>query len=113
MLTLMLPLFKSALPVYRWRIRSKIYRWYGSVRNIDRRADELSELQTLTPRERLDMIDEEIKRFKIIQKEINEQVSVPLPYMSEFYTLRLHLLLISNKLRELRSEVVTSLKEPA
>lgn len=111
LLTLALPLFKSALPIYSWRIRSRIYRWYGSVRDIDRRADELSELKTDTPRKRLDLIEEEIKRFKLIQKELNEQLSVPLAYMSEFYTLRLHLLLISNKLRELRMEVIALLKE--
>jgi len=110
LLTLMLPLFKGAMPVYRWRIRSKIYRWYGLVRDIDRQADELSESKTVEPRKRLEMIEEEIKRFKMVQKELNDQVSVPLSYMGEFYTLRLHLLLISNRLKESRAEIIAFLK---
>ena len=56
------------------------------------------------------MIEEVIQRFEVIQKELNDQVSVPLSYMGEFYRLRLHFLLVSNKLRESRTEVVTLLR---
>ena len=34
-LTLLLPLFKIAPPMYRWRIRSRIYRWYELLRQIE------------------------------------------------------------------------------
>ena len=35
LLTLMIPLFKGIFPLYRWSIRSKIYRWYDEVQDLD------------------------------------------------------------------------------
>ena len=35
MLILLIPLAKLAPPVYRWRIRSRIYRWYAILNKID------------------------------------------------------------------------------
>lgn len=113
LLTLMYPLFKGAMPVYRWRVSSKIYRWYKLVREIDLWVDESKEDTTAEPRERLRMINERIERLRILQKELNTQVSVPLSYMSEFYGLRLHMHLVTFRLRELRAEVLASLKEQA
>jgi hypothetical protein len=34
---LLLPLFKIGPPLYQWRVRSRIYRWYADVRAIDMR----------------------------------------------------------------------------
>ena len=31
----LIPLFRVAPPLYNWRIRSRIYRWYAAVREID------------------------------------------------------------------------------
>jgi hypothetical protein len=31
----LIPLFRVAPPLYRWLVRSKIYRWYTAVREID------------------------------------------------------------------------------
>src|SRR5205823_14936280 len=44
-LALLIPLFRIAPPLYRWRVRSKIYRWYASVR--ERSEEHTSELQSL------------------------------------------------------------------
>ena len=35
---LLLPLFKIVPPLYRWRIRSKIYRWYKELQDVDDQA---------------------------------------------------------------------------
>ena len=88
LLTLLLPLIKIAPPTYRWRVRKKIYRWYG----------ELQALETGTPAghggealesllQKLDELEDEVRK-----------VSVPLSYADELYNLRLHIGLARDRL---------------
>jgi len=90
LITLALPLFKVAPPVYRWQIRSRIYRWYALLREIDQAL-----LQNPTPETRqkhVEMLDE-------IARELSE-IKVPLSYMEEFYNLHLHIDLIRRRVVE-------------
>lgn len=83
---LLIPLAKLAPPVYRWRIRSRIYRWYGILREIDQKLRHGKIDDTGSPAETLKKMEREL-----------EQVSVPLSYMQEFYQLRLHLDLVQRR----------------
>jgi len=98
--TLLVPLFKTAPPVYRWRIRRRIFLWYGVLREIDQR------LKTASPR---NDFAEDICRLEVMEREVAE-VSVPLSYMEEFYNLRLHLAFVQDKLLEQQQQ---STLEPA
>lgn len=89
LLTLAFPLFKIAPPVYRWRIRSRIYRWYKLLREIDQHADGATAEQRTR---NLDTLSE-------MQREL-EEISVPLSYMEEFYNLRLHIDLVRRRLEQ-------------
>ena len=84
---LLIPLFRIGPPLYQWRIRSRIYRWYAAVREIDRvlLSDTREDLQSL--RDRLGVIEREVA-----------SVSVPLAYAGEQYHLRLHLRLLQERL---------------
>jgi TRAP transporter TAXI family solute receptor len=93
-LALLIPLFRIAPPLYRWRVRSKIYRWYTTVREID------------------SMIQKEpiiggaasvINRLKELEREVTS-VSVPLSYTGELYHLRVHISLLQEKLEKLAGE---------
>ena len=91
LLTLLIPLIKVAPPVYRWRIRSKIYRWYRDLRELDlrleqRRAGSLD-------------VERELADLDALEEEFNS-VEVPLAYMDEFYELRTHIQLIRQKLTQ-------------
>lgn len=97
LIAIMIPLFKGAFPLYRLGIRFKIFRWYGILREIDREIDDITDLAT---------IDTEIQRMKTLQKEIIEQVSVPLSYMGEFYALRVHIRLVLNRLKDQQQEIL-------
>jgi TRAP transporter TAXI family solute receptor len=91
MCTLLIPLIKVAPPVYRWRIRSKIYRWYRVLHEIDlelKDADRSLDLSGC------------LRRLNKLEQELFE-VSVPLSYMEEFYNLRLHVSFVKNRLSEL------------
>ena len=94
MITLLLPVFKVAPPIYRWRIRSKIYRWYKDLSW----ADEILHEQPT---------DEEItvhlEALRQLEQEV-AQVEVPLSYMDEYYSLRMHVQLILAKLERLAEE---------
>ncbi|WP_353570329.1 TAXI family TRAP transporter solute-binding subunit [Candidatus Albibeggiatoa sp. nov. BB20] len=95
LLTLLFPLLKGAFPIYRWSIRSKIYRWYEMLRNIDKDIEHLE----------LEIVNKEIKRLSELRMELANQVSVPLSYMSEFYTLRVHINLVLQQLKEQRQRL--------
>ncbi len=94
LITLMIPVFKAAPPIYRWRIRSKIYRWYEDLRW----ADEILHEQPT---------DEEIvghaEALRQLEHEV-ARVSVPLSYMDEYYSLRVHVQLVLAKLERLAVE---------
>jgi hypothetical protein len=87
---LMFPLFKALPPVLRWRIRSRIYRWYSELREIDLATHDATHNPKL--RERL---EEGLERM---EQEL-EQVEVPLSYADQLYNLRLHVQLVRQRLR--------------
>jgi len=87
-LVLLIPLFKVMPPLYRWRIRSGIYRWYEELGNIDAEMIHGYSSSLLLD---LDRIEMEIRKVK-----------VPLSYAEELYDLRLHLALVRDQLQELK-----------
>jgi uncharacterized protein len=90
-LALLIPLFRVAPPLYQWRIRSKIYRWYAAVREIDTLVqDETVDGRTELAANRLHALEREVAG-----------VSVPLAYTGELYHLRLHIRLLQDKLESL------------
>jgi uncharacterized protein len=88
-LALLIPLFKIAPPLYNWRIRSKIYRWYAAVREIDvavQSKDSSGDAPQL------------LDRLADLEREV-ASVSVPLSYTGELYNLRLHIGFLREELK--------------
>ncbi len=83
-IAVMLPLSRVLPPLYTFRVRSRIFRWYGQLRDIEQRVDTegsqalLQELQELERRA--------------------EKVTVPLSYTDELYALRSNIALVRKKL---------------
>lgn len=90
-LALLIPLFRIAPPLYNWRIRSKIYRWYAAVREID---------STIQKEAAGDPAKAAISRLKELEREVSS-VSVPLSYAGELYHLRLHIGFLQERLEKL------------
>jgi TRAP transporter TAXI family solute receptor len=89
-LALLIPLFRIAPPLYAWRIRSKIYRWYTAVRLIDstlRKNADATEARAL------------LNQLAELEREV-ASVSVPLSYTGELYDLRLHIGLLQSELEK-------------
>jgi len=90
LLALILPLVKIMPPLYRWRIRSRIYKSYREVLAIDRKINGADA--------NLEALFEQLKK---LENDVSE-VSVPLSYAEELYDLRLHIGLVKTKLTQLR-----------
>lgn len=81
LVALLIPLMKVLPPTYRWRIRSRIYRWYDELHELDIELKNDENLETLT---------EALKVVNTMEQEVRE-VEVPLSYAEELYNLRLHM----------------------
>ena len=80
-LTLLIPFFKGALPLFRWTTRRKIYKWYEKVGTLDKGIMTLTKEQLIENREELELLLNQVK----------EETNVPLSYMGEYYDLMLHI----------------------
>jgi hypothetical protein len=89
LLVIIVPLSKIAGPVYRWRIRSRIYTWYRYLLETDRRIVEAA----ITNR------DQEMQALDKLADELAE-VDVPLSYSDELYHLKQHVEYVKRRLKE-------------
>jgi len=89
---LLLPLFRAAPPLVRWRTRRKVYLWYSLLRAID---------QKLTAGMNAPEIRESMTELRSLEQQVVAHVDVPLSYMEEFYNLRIHIRMLEEKLEKL------------
>ena len=81
---LLLPLSKVVPPLYVWRIRSRVYRWYGQLRLVEQALDEAP------PARRAEIYAAQLKRLNEIEDMVN-QISIPLSFADGLYGLRSHI----------------------
>ncbi|MEE9337775.1 MAG: TAXI family TRAP transporter solute-binding subunit [Methylococcaceae bacterium] len=89
LLALLLPLGKIMPPLYRWRIRSKIYRWYKELQEVD---DAIHQQQLSS--QQVESLNKDLIQ---IENEVNK-VKTPLSYADQVYNLLLHIDLVKKKL---------------
>jgi len=94
MLALVVPLTRIVPPLYEWRVRSRVYRWYGQLREVEQEVE-----QTGASAE--DACTEQLQRLDRIENSVNK-LSVPLSYADELYALRLHIEMVRGKIRQTR-----------
>lgn len=85
-IAVLLPLGKIAPPLYAFRVRSRVFRWYGQLREIEERL-EASADTAATLLEELNALEGKV-----------EKIIVPLSYTDELYTLRNHIGLVRQRL---------------
>ena len=84
-LAILIPVSRMVPPLYEFRIRSRVFRWYGQLRSVEdaigkRPANEL------------------LRELAEIESYV-EQVTVPLSYADELYALRSHIQMVGQRLR--------------
>lgn len=87
LLVIVIPLVKVAGPLYRWRIRSRIFRWYSILLETDRKiaADEVED--RAAEKRKLEELADELA-----------SIEVPLSYSDELYHLKQHVEYVSRRL---------------
>lgn len=87
-IAVLIPLSRVVPPLYNFRIRSRIFRWYGALREIESHIAEGTRSHDVL-RTELDAIDERVLRLP-----------VPLSYADELYSLRSHIMLVRRRLND-------------
>ncbi|WP_377703563.1 TAXI family TRAP transporter solute-binding subunit [Pseudoduganella sp. UC29_71] len=88
---LILPLSKVVPPLYVWRIRSRVFRWYGQLRTVEQAL-------AAAPEERRDAVyAEQLERLNDIEERVN-QISIPLSFADDLYGLRSHINLVRQRI---------------
>lgn len=94
-IAIMLPLSRIIPPLYAFRVRSRIFRWYGRLRDIENRVESSGDG------------DRDSSKNKALLEELNdlesraEKITVPLSYTDELYALRGNIHLVRKKLQRL------------
>ena len=89
-IALALPLSRIVPPLYTFRIRSRVFRWYAELRDIEQRSEGSADQGGTPVQELLDQLDAmELKVEKIV---------VPLSHTDELYALRNNIHLVRKKL---------------
>jgi TRAP-type uncharacterized transport system substrate-binding protein len=81
---LLLPLSRVVPPLYVWKVRSRIYRWYGQLRSVEQAVEEASGAGKRA------ICDYQLKRLGEIEQRVN-QLTIPLSFAEELYDLRSHI----------------------
>jgi hypothetical protein len=88
LLVLIVPATRVAPFLYRWRVRSRIYRWYGALMAIER------DMQGGVPPERREEFQ---RRLDEVDSAVND-LRTPLAYADQLYLLRGHVAMVRERL---------------
>lgn len=94
-IVIMLPLLRSMGPIYTWRMRARVFRWYDHLRRVDR---------LIINGQIEGSIDTEIAGLHELESDLS-RVEVPLSYAHELYSLHLHVRYMINRLEAMKPEV--------
>ncbi|MEF2267564.1 TAXI family TRAP transporter solute-binding subunit [Janthinobacterium sp. LS2A] len=94
---LILPLSRVVPPLYVWRIRSRVYRWYGQLRTVEQA------LEDVPPEQRAQVYAAQLKRLDQIEEMVN-QISIPLSFADGLYGLRSHINFVRKRILSLMGE---------
>ena len=88
LVALLYPLFRLMPPIYRWRMRSRIYRWYSELEAVDLGMNKEDLAASL---------DEYLLMLDNLEEKVSN-ISVPLAFSRELYSLRVHIDMLREKL---------------
>ncbi|MGK5062730.1 TAXI family TRAP transporter solute-binding subunit [Janthinobacterium sp. LB3P112] len=94
---LILPLSRVVPPLYVWRIRSRVYRWYGQLRTVEQALEDVPQEQ------RAQVYAAQLQRLDQIEEMVN-QISIPLSFADGLYGLRSHINFVRKRILTLMGE---------
>lgn len=91
---LLLPLSRVVPPLYVWRVRSRVFRWYGELRIVEHA------IESASPEQRAEVHALQLERLGEIEERVN-QISIPLAFAEELYGLRSHINFVRQRIAAL------------
>jgi hypothetical protein len=91
---LILPLSRIIPPLYVWKVRSRVYRWYGQLRAVEQAIEDVP------PDQQADVYREQLKRLNDIDERVN-RIAIPLSFADELYGLRSHINFVRRRVMRL------------
>jgi TRAP transporter TAXI family solute receptor len=95
---LIIPFSKVVPPLYVWRIKSRVYRWYGQLRAVEQALDEADGAG------RPQVCADLLKRLDEIEGRVNH-MSIPLAFADSLYGLRSHINFVRQRVLTLKTAV--------
>lgn len=93
---LVLPFSRIVPPLYVWKVRSRVYRWYGQLRMVEQAIEDV-------PKEKCaEVYPAQLQRLNEIEEKVN-QISIPLSFAEELYGLRSHINFVRKRVQGLMS----------
>ena len=92
LIVLLLPLSRVVPPLYTYRVRQRVFRWYARLRQIETRAQD----PRVAPADLLEELDE--------LDRVARRVAVPLAHADELYALRNHIATVRERVLAQRTE---------
>ncbi|SDZ65614.1 TRAP transporter solute receptor, TAXI family [Variovorax sp. YR266] len=97
LLVLMLPLSRVVPPLYQFRVRRRVFRWYARLRDIEAKVDAKTEVKEAEQKSLLEDLDQ-------LDRTVNK-VAVPLSYADELYALRNNIYAVRKRVLARASQV--------
>jgi TRAP transporter TAXI family solute receptor len=91
---LILPLSRVIPPLYVWRVRSRVYRWYGLLRSVEQA------IEGVPPEKRDEVYRQQLRHLNEIEERVN-RISIPLSFADELYRLRSHINFVRRRIADL------------
>ena len=88
---LLIPLSRIIPPLYVWRVRSRVYRWYAQLRDVEIQAQQPGVPLTKDKAATL------LSTLDVIEAKVND-ITVPLSRADELYALRQHIEMVRAKI---------------
>jgi TRAP-type uncharacterized transport system substrate-binding protein len=81
---LILPLSRIVPPLYVWKVRSRVYRWYAQLRIVEQAIEDVPQVR------RAEVYAEQLAQLNALEEKVNH-ISIPLSFAEELYGLRSHI----------------------
>jgi TRAP transporter TAXI family solute receptor len=88
LVVVLIPLLRVMPPIYSWRMRAKIYRWYKALEALESRVRQVPDARALQE------LDAELSRMEAEVRKVH----VPLSFAAQAYDLRMHIHLVRDGL---------------
>ncbi len=96
LIAVVVPLGRAVPSLYRWRVRSRVFKWYARLKELEIQLDD-------DPNPALDKLGDMLRRLEEIENAVNH-IPTPLAYAENLYAFRTHVDVVRRRLLRMLEE---------